>query len=134
MRQLALVPLALVLVAGCGLFGYLLLRSLAPRGDRELNRMLVASNLEVGATSAAFLRPTFSRRSRWGAIGGGVGFAISVLVSLSLPPGDYLGAFSAGGLLVGATFGSALSARRSDEPMTGDVRVALSNRTACRST
>jgi hypothetical protein len=130
MRHL-LIILALVLVtlAAVGIPAGLiyLYSSSEDRQKRFLNEFLSAADLRVDNETWSALQRFAHRRARWGAIGGGVGFAVGLPIAEVLDPGngDAATMFNVAMLFGGLAFGNALSTQMSAHLSDDVPRVSM---------
>lgn len=122
--------LLLALASGMGWFGYAILGSLGDRATAGMEHQLGQAGLTVDPPVWRLLVRIQSRRVRWARIGGsaglGLGWMTGVLVDRQLLGAAAL--LGVGGMLVGISMGSALSAQvaltiPSDQPRWASLEV-----------
>ncbi len=123
------VVLSLVLVAlSCFLawLSFLFLRRITPDPRIEINHRLAAAKLTISPETWRTLFRLGERRSRWGNLGGSVGFGLGFMVSVPLEDllGDSATMLALLMSLVGVQFGRALSSQFGVEPAASAPRMS----------
>lgn len=120
--------LVLIVLGGAALVAtliYLTVRSESAQ-TKFLTEFLSEADLEVSHETWSALQRFAARRARWGALGGGIGFAISLPLARALDRADGArGALYAVMVLAGIAFGSALSGQLTPALADEATRVSL---------